>query len=467
MTTSALVPRPAAAPDSPARSLFQESAPAAEPFALLMGRTAAHSEPPPGSMPPDTHADAAESPEPESTGEPSEASGATIPGAPSFQAQSLAQAVVLAAAALPAVQPPAPEPQGAAEPGSLAQPLMLARGPVEPVYSLPLASRPAILPAKAGPDSAAPPDSGAQAASPETPQTATANPLVGNGNAAAGPLPQEPRAGTGRPAQHPETPAQPTPDAASGSPVPPALRGEDAQPAETAVRAGPPHAAVEPASRERTEPPNPSRVMPPEPARERQPANDAIPSSQAPSGREGTAASPGAQPAGQPTHAVFHVGDPARAAGAGPAAGGRPAHAPQHLEVAEQVVRHLEAMRLGASRQEAVIQLEPESLGRLHIALSAQSNDLTARILAENPAARQALEDGRDLLRTALEARGFSLNSLDVGLSHHQQERGAFQRAALPQPSPPAVLRVAEHAPPPAAARAWPRHAREGLDLRA
>src|SRR5262249_16064793 len=66
-------------------------------------------------------------------------------------------------------------------------------------------------------------------------------------------------------------------------------------------------------------------------------------------------------------------------------------------------------------RHEVSMRLHPDQLGevRLTLTLGGGGNQISARFQAETELARQAMSEGREQLRAALEQKGFSLQSLD------------------------------------------------------
>jgi flagellar hook-length control protein FliK len=117
--------------------------------------------------------------------------------------------------------------------------------------------------------------------------------------------------------------------------------------------------------------------------------------------------------------------------------GSAPGSLQSRMQVIEQVASRLDAMRLSQGRQEVTLQLHPDHLGELRITIVADRDNLTARVVAQTAQARHAVEEGKDQLRSALEQKGYSLQSLDVSLSQGGAGRfqAAAQQPALPVPS--------------------------------
>lgn len=122
----------------------------------------------------------------------------------------------------------------------------------------------------------------------------------------------------------------------------------------------------------------------------------------------------------------------------------------------DQVLARLDSMRLASGRQEVLLRLDPPHLGELRLTVLRHGDAISAHVVAETQAAREALTAGRDELRSALEARGFSLQQLDVAL---QQGGGGARHFAFRQGEPgdgaarsDAAIRLARAPSGPAAA---------------
>jgi flagellar hook-length control protein FliK len=95
----------------------------------------------------------------------------------------------------------------------------------------------------------------------------------------------------------------------------------------------------------------------------------------------------------------------------------------QRVQVVEQLTQKLDTMRLINGRQEATIHLRPEHLGDIRLTVVANGQDVSARIVAETVAARDAVQEGREQLRGSLEQRGYTLQGLDVSLGNNSHQR--------------------------------------------
>lgn len=101
----------------------------------------------------------------------------------------------------------------------------------------------------------------------------------------------------------------------------------------------------------------------------------------------------------------------------------------ERARVVEQVLHHLEAVRLATGRQEMTMQLRPEYLGQVHVELRAEAHAVTAIMVVDNAAARDALHSGRDRLAEALAAQGYTLGQMEVSVGN----RGDDARWQAPQ----------------------------------
>lgn len=101
--------------------------------------------------------------------------------------------------------------------------------------------------------------------------------------------------------------------------------------------------------------------------------------------------------------------------------------------VVEQVSHKLDTMRLLNGRQEITLHLKPEHLGNLQMTITTDRENVTARILAETSTAKQAVEEGKEHLRSTLENKGFQLQGLDVSLDQQRGQERAFQPFSFEQ----------------------------------
>jgi flagellar hook-length control protein FliK len=104
--------------------------------------------------------------------------------------------------------------------------------------------------------------------------------------------------------------------------------------------------------------------------------------------------------------------------------------------------------------QEAQLQLHPDSLGQITIALRVEGGAVHARLWVSEPGSMQAVQDGRSHLEQSLREQGLQLGSFDL----HQGQR-PFQESSArlpsevretPAPSPARQETPAPTAPSPA-----------------
>jgi len=86
-------------------------------------------------------------------------------------------------------------------------------------------------------------------------------------------------------------------------------------------------------------------------------------------------------------------------------------------------------MRLSGGRGEMTLSLTPEHLGALRLTITSDAHGVAARIVVQTAQAHHAVEGAKEQLRSALENRGLTLNSLDVTLNNSGADgSGAFAR---------------------------------------
>lgn len=99
-------------------------------------------------------------------------------------------------------------------------------------------------------------------------------------------------------------------------------------------------------------------------------------------------------------------------------AGPRPGVPAEPANQVAQAVRV--SMARGGSR--VAVQLEPESLGKVHVVLARQAGGVTAHLRVETPEAQQALQGDVAQLRQALESRGVTVIQISVELDHGESQ---------------------------------------------
>jgi hypothetical protein len=82
------------------------------------------------------------------------------------------------------------------------------------------------------------------------------------------------------------------------------------------------------------------------------------------------------------------------------------------LQVAEKMI-----FQARNNQNRLTLQLEPKDLGKLNIQMAVRQNQVTATIIAENPMAKEALEEQIGQLRNSLSQQGLNLERFDVSLS--------------------------------------------------
>jgi flagellar hook-length control protein FliK len=128
---------------------------------------------------------------------------------------------------------------------------------------------------------------------------------------------------------------------------------------------------------------------------------------------------------------------------AGPAESVPPLSTHERVRVVEQLAQKLDTMRIASGRQEVTVHLRPDHLGDLRVTIVADRQDVTTRVVADTVAARDAVHEGREQLRSALEQKGYSLQGLDVSLSGGSQRRmPQFEQEPARIPGSPAGERA-------------------------
>lgn len=113
----------------------------------------------------------------------------------------------------------------------------------------------------------------------------------------------------------------------------------------------------------------------------------------------------------------------------------------------QQIIRYLEPLFLtngnqktGESIQKLILQLQPESLGKLDVHIQNHNGQITAQFIVENATAKQAVEEQMTQLRISLQAQGVPVHHLEVietpvnhvQLFQHQQKQQHEQRTPYP-----------------------------------
>ncbi len=86
-------------------------------------------------------------------------------------------------------------------------------------------------------------------------------------------------------------------------------------------------------------------------------------------------------------------------------------------EIVDQVVNHIR-IRVLPQTTNMELQLNPESLGRVHLSVSSNQGVATVTLTVQNEMAKEALESQLVVLRENLESQGLKVESVEVNVSH-------------------------------------------------
>ena len=86
-------------------------------------------------------------------------------------------------------------------------------------------------------------------------------------------------------------------------------------------------------------------------------------------------------------------------------------------EIVDQVVNHIR-IRVLPQTTSMELQLNPESLGRVHLSVSSNQGVATATLTVQNEMAKEALESQLVVLRENLESQGLKVESVEVNVSN-------------------------------------------------
>lgn len=87
-------------------------------------------------------------------------------------------------------------------------------------------------------------------------------------------------------------------------------------------------------------------------------------------------------------------------------------------EILQQVAEKVEILA-GSDRSEMIIQLKPESLGKIELQVIHERGEIIAKFLAENEQVKSILENNMQYLRDSLEKSGVDIQSLSVSVGQH------------------------------------------------
>nr|RPJ59524.1 MAG: flagellar hook-length control protein FliK [Dehalococcoidia bacterium] len=108
---------------------------------------------------------------------------------------------------------------------------------------------------------------------------------------------------------------------------------------------------------------------------------------------------------------------------------------PLHAEVLKQVVEKT-STNLKSGTSEIRIDLKPESLGHLRLHVSTDHQQVTVKILAENPLVKDMIENQASLIKNELQQQGIHVNTIKVDMlmsdgsdiAYSQHEGTAFKQ---------------------------------------
>lgn len=102
-------------------------------------------------------------------------------------------------------------------------------------------------------------------------------------------------------------------------------------------------------------------------------------------------------------------------------------HAQRAQEIIDQIADHV---KIHHSQQitEMEIQLNPASLGNVHLQVASKDGVITAQMIAQNEAVKAALDSQLLQLKESLEAQGLKVNEVEVTVASHQFEENLDQQ---------------------------------------
>lgn len=100
----------------------------------------------------------------------------------------------------------------------------------------------------------------------------------------------------------------------------------------------------------------------------------------------------------------------------------------QVREIISQVIQNAKVV-IDGDKTEMVMQLKPESLGKVSLKVVAENGIITARFIAENRQVKQILEANMQLLKDALEKQGLSVEGFSVSVG--QDSLYGYERNGL------------------------------------
>ncbi|MDX1914566.1 MAG: flagellar hook-length control protein FliK [Methylophilus sp.] len=107
-----------------------------------------------------------------------------------------------------------------------------------------------------------------------------------------------------------------------------------------------------------------------------------------------------------------------------------------------QAVNQRVVWMVGAGEQTATLTLNPPDLGPLQVVIQVDNNQVDTTFISDNPAVRQALQDGMVMLRDKMQESGMQL--VNTNVSSNEQSQRDFQQA-MQQRSQQQLLKPSEH----------------------
>lgn len=93
------------------------------------------------------------------------------------------------------------------------------------------------------------------------------------------------------------------------------------------------------------------------------------------------------------------------------------------VEVVRQVVDAVKIIQK-QSLQSIEVQLNPENLGKIHVAVSSRNGIVTAEIVTQNEQVKRAVESQMNMLKENLESQGIKVEAVEVTVQSHAFENG-------------------------------------------
>ncbi len=88
-----------------------------------------------------------------------------------------------------------------------------------------------------------------------------------------------------------------------------------------------------------------------------------------------------------------------------------------------ELVKEITKLAADSDQRNVVLKLIPEELGRVKISLDISNNIIHAHAEVENEAAKILMQNNVDILKQSLVQQGLQLNSLNISLANHQEQK--------------------------------------------